>query len=54
MAAKGFHDTTEEGRGNIHRMAVPAEIRGQKYISLATFRKNGVAVRTPIWRAEKQ
>lgn len=33
-------------------MAVPAEIRSQKYISLATFRANGVAVRTPIWFAE--
>ena len=31
---------------------IPAEIRGQRYISLATFRKNGVAVYTPIWFAE--
>jgi uncharacterized protein len=31
---------------------VPAEIHGQKYISLATFRKTGVAVPTPIWFAE--
>lgn len=31
---------------------VPAEIRGQRYISLATFRKTGVAVYTPIWFAE--
>jgi hypothetical protein len=36
-----------------HSMAtVPAEIHGQKYISLATFRKSGVAVHTPIWFAE--
>jgi PPOX class probable F420-dependent enzyme len=34
-------------------MAVPQEIHRQKYISLATFRKNGVAVRTPIWFAEE-
>jgi hypothetical protein len=34
-------------------MAVPPEIHGQKYISLATFRKSGVAVRTPIWFAEE-
>ena len=34
-------------------MAVPAEIHGQKYISLATFRKSGVAVQTPIWFAEE-
>jgi PPOX class probable F420-dependent enzyme len=31
---------------------VPPEIQGQKYISLATFRKNGVAVRTPVWFGE--
>lgn len=34
-------------------MAVPSELREQKYISLATFRKSGVAVRTPIWFAEQ-
>ena len=34
-------------------MAVPAEIHGQKYLSLATFRKNGLAVHTPIWFAEE-
>ncbi|MGA3196562.1 MAG: PPOX class F420-dependent oxidoreductase [Terriglobales bacterium] len=33
-------------------MAIPAEIHGQRYISLATFRKTGVAVYTPIWFAE--
>ncbi len=32
--------------------SVPAEIHGQRYISLATFRKSGVAVHTPIWFAE--
>jgi PPOX class probable F420-dependent enzyme len=32
--------------------SLPAEIRGQKYISLATFRKNGAAVHTPVWFAE--
>jgi PPOX class probable F420-dependent enzyme len=32
--------------------SVPAEIHGQRYISLATFRKNGVPVYTPIWFAE--
>jgi uncharacterized protein len=31
---------------------IPAEIHGQRYVSLATFRKNGVAVYTPIWFAE--
>ncbi len=34
-------------------MPVPSEIQGQKYISLTTFRKNGVAVPTPIWFGEK-
>ena len=33
--------------------AIPSEIRNQKYISLATLRKNGMAVYTPIWFAEK-
>ena len=33
-------------------MAIPKEIHGQKYISLATFRKNGDAVLTPVWFAE--
>ena len=33
-------------------VSVPAEIHGQRYISLATFRKNGVAVYTPVWFAE--
>jgi PPOX class probable F420-dependent enzyme len=34
-------------------MAIPSEIHGQRYISLATFRKSGVAVYTPIWFAEE-
>ena len=32
--------------------AIPPQIHGQRYISLATFRKTGVAVYTPIWFAE--
>jgi uncharacterized protein len=31
---------------------IPAEIRGQRYLSLATFRKNGAPVYTPVWFAE--
>jgi len=31
---------------------VPAPIQGQKYISLTTFRKNGVGVPTPVWFGE--
>lgn len=31
---------------------IPAEIHGQRYVSLATFRKSGAAVYTPIWFAE--
>jgi PPOX class probable F420-dependent enzyme len=33
-------------------MPIPDAIHGQKYISLATFRKTGVPVYTPIWFAE--
>jgi uncharacterized protein len=33
-------------------MPIPPELQGQKYISLATFRKNGVAVYTPVWFGE--
>jgi PPOX class probable F420-dependent enzyme len=33
--------------------SIPSEIRGQKYISLTTFRKNGVAVSTPVWFGEE-
>ena len=34
-------------------MTIPKEIQGQKYISLTTFRKNGQAVKTPVWFAEQ-
>ena len=33
-------------------MAIPLEIAGQKYISLATFRKTGDRVDTPVWFGE--
>jgi len=33
--------------------AIPSEIHGQKYISLTTFRKSGVAVATPVWFGEE-
>ena len=32
---------------------IPSAISGQRYISLATFRKNGNAVYTPVWFAEE-
>jgi len=32
--------------------AVPSTIRGQKYISLGTFRKNGAKIATPVWFGE--
>jgi PPOX class probable F420-dependent enzyme len=35
------------------RMTIPKEIRGQKYVSLTTFRKSGQAVVTPVWFAEQ-
>jgi uncharacterized protein len=31
---------------------VPFEIHGRKYISLTTFRKNGIGVPTPVWFGE--
>ena len=34
-------------------MTIPKEIRGQKYISLTTFRKSSQAVNTPVWFAEQ-
>ena len=37
---------------NIRMAPIPAEIHGQRYISLATLRKSGVAVYTPVWFAE--
>jgi PPOX class probable F420-dependent enzyme len=36
----------------IERMPIPKEIHNQRYIDLATFRKSGVAVHTPVWFAE--
>ena len=33
--------------------AIPSALRGQKYISLTTFRKNGAAVATPVWFGEE-
>ena len=30
-----------------------ADVAGKKYLSLASFRKNGQAVRTPLWFAEQ-
>ena len=32
---------------------IPAGIRGQKYISLTTFRKDGTKVATPVWFGEE-
>jgi PPOX class probable F420-dependent enzyme len=33
--------------------AIPSAISGQRYISLATFRKNGTPVYTPVWFGEE-
>ena len=33
-------------------MEVPIEIHGQKYVNLATFRRSGAAVHTPVWFGE--
>ena len=37
---------------NMRMAPIPAEIRGQRYITIATFRKSGLPVYTPIWFAE--
>jgi len=34
-------------------MPIPQLIRGKKYLSLTTFRKNGTAVPTPVWFGEE-
>ncbi len=34
------------------RMPIPRELAGQKYLSLASYRKTGVAVPTPVWFGE--
>ena len=34
-------------------MKIPNQIQGQKYILLSTFRRNGQAVSTPLWFAER-
>jgi hypothetical protein len=33
--------------------AIPPELHNKKYINLATFRRNGLAVNTPVWFAEQ-
>lgn len=33
--------------------AIPSAIRGQKYISLGTFRKSGAKIATPVWFGEE-
>jgi uncharacterized protein len=43
----------QEAYNNVMSGEAPAAIRGQKYISLTTFRKNGVAVATPVWFGEE-
>jgi uncharacterized protein len=42
----------ESAAYNSH-MPIPAQFRGQKYLLLTTFRKNGAAVPTPVWFAEE-
>jgi uncharacterized protein len=38
---------------NVGMTSIPSDIHGQRYLSLATFRKSGAAVNTPIWFAEE-
>jgi uncharacterized protein len=39
---------------SIMATSLPAALQRQNYISLTTFRKNGVAVSTPVWFAEEE
>jgi PPOX class probable F420-dependent enzyme len=49
----GFPECGVPGDYNLFMpQAIPAAISGQKYISLTTFRKNGVGVATPVWFGE--
>jgi PPOX class probable F420-dependent enzyme len=34
-------------------MTIPPQLQSASYISLGTFRRSGVAVRTPVWFAEQ-
>lgn len=43
----------EPGRAPQKRLNPFANVAGKKYLSLASFRKNGEAVRTPLWFAEQ-
>ncbi len=38
---------------NTRMSTIPAEIQGQKYVSLTTFRKSGMGVATPVWFGEE-
>jgi uncharacterized protein len=50
----GIHEKTGDILSTIAMAnSIPPEIQGRKYISLATVRKNGVAVRTPVWFGEE-
>jgi uncharacterized protein len=51
-AASGRENALRDFSYNI-RVPIPPEIHGQKYISLATFRKDGTAVHTPVWFGEE-
>lgn len=42
-----------DGKPYNSAMPIPTVIRGKKYLSLATFRRTGAAVRTPVWFAEE-
>jgi hypothetical protein len=53
LPAEAFFSSCEGLYNNPMPRQIPATIRGQKYISLKTFRKNGAAVATPVWFGEQ-
>jgi len=51
--ASSAHFRARATRKDIMPSQVPSAIHHQKYISLTTFRKTGVAVQTPVWFGEQ-
>ena len=51
-ACRGNWRRRDSDYNSLMTSTIPAEIHGQRYISLVTFRKSGALVRTPVWFAE--
>jgi len=51
--SRRFYRIAEAATMSAMAEIIPDAIRGQKYISLVTFRKNGTGVATPVWFGEE-